>query len=236
MNIPKKINPDNLRDTVIEFRYEAGIAPELVLGCVHCILKDDYKFASLPESPKIDIPAGKGVELSFGLGMGFFVGKEIKLQVTPNVIAFNCINQYLGWSVYSATIYDVLNRLLDGGIIKSFNRINVRYISEFPEVDILKSIKGKVELTETGACGGAMTLRIEKESEVERCFITLSNNVKRKNDEGTASLFDVSVFRSFDGNDIDSLKKQIEGAHMKQKELFFSFLSDNFLHTLNPEY
>lgn len=247
MAIPKKITPDHLKDTIVEIRFDPGVPLDLMSGIALTLLNPlGYNYAPIQNS-NIALEVGQGQQISIGLGdqnrSGFFIKDAIRIQFIGNVIAFNCFEgKYLGWDSYSKTIKDILKLFASRGFIKSFNRVAIRYISEFKDVDILSNVKGCFDLEETPAGLSLQNtiVRLAKEDSSIKAFVTLTNRTKKRLPDGNIieiSLFDVNVFENLTPNsDFNSLVTSLGNVHLKQKEAFFETITEDFKNSLNPEY
>jgi len=247
MLLPKKLNPDNLKDTLIEIRYLQGIQQELMLGFVSSILDPlGYQFISAP-SQNINIAFNNNQQIAFGMGNnngGFFIKDNVRIQFVANQIIFNCMaDKYVGWEKYFQIISDVIRNLFDKNAIKDFNRVGIRYISEFIDIDIYQKIKGTIDISNTGLKLDNSILRLADESDNLKTYVVLTNKAKRISQTPQrqkiieASLVDVNVYESFNPvSDLDVLNNKLNQIHAKEKEVFFGLINDEFLKTLNPEY
>ena len=247
MQIPRKITPDHLKDTVVEIRFDSAIPLDLLAGTALTLLSPlGFIYTPAPNN-NISLGFAQNQQISIGLngpnGSGFFVKDDsIRIQFISNVIAFNCvIDKYVGWSIYSENIRAVLKIFVEKGLIKSFNRISIRYISEFENVEILKNIKGEINIIDTGLGLKDSILRLTKDVENIKTFVTLTNSTKKiiptKNQILDVSFIDINVFETLPLNcQIEIFEEKLEKVHMLQKEVFFSLISENFLESLNPEY
>lgn len=247
MAIPTKITPDNLKDTIVEIRFDSGFPLDLMPGIALTLLSPlGFTYAPI-QNPNIALGMGQGQQISIGLGdqnrSGFFVKESIRIQFIGNVIAFNCFEgKYLGWDKYSKTIKEVINLFISKGFIKSFDRVVIRYISEFRNIDILSNIRGCFGLDETQAGLSLQNsiVRLAKEDSNIKIFLTFTNRTKKGLPDGSTievSLFDVNVFENLAPNsDFNSMVKSLENVHLKQKETFFETITDDFKNSLNPEY
>lgn len=246
MPIPSKITPDHLKDTIVEIRFDSAIPLDLLAGTAHALLIPlGFIYTPAPDN-NISFGLGQNQQISIGLNApnksGFFIKDSIRIQFISNVIAFNClIDKYVGWTVYSQTIKAVFKKFVEEKLFKSFNRISIRYISEFENVEILRNIKGEINISDTGLGLKDSILRLTKDVENIKTFVTLTNSTKRivptENKISEVSLVDINVFETLPLNSqIDVLEEKLERVHLLQKEVFFGLISDNFLRSLNPEY
>lgn len=247
MAIPKKITPDHLKDTIVEIRFNSGFPLDLMPGIALTLLSPlGFTYAPVQNS-NIALGVGQGQQISIGLGdqnrSGVFTKEAVRIQFIGNIIAFNCFEgKYLGWNNYYKIIKDVINQFTVKKFIKSFDRVAIRYISEFKDIDILGNVKGCFGLDETPAELSLQNsiVRLAKENSNIKIFVTLTNRTKKRLLDGSiieASLFDVNVFENLPPNStFDSLMKSLENVHLKQKEAFFETISNEFKDSLNPEY
>ncbi|GAP71888.1 hypothetical protein SAMD00024442_2_48 [Candidatus Symbiothrix dinenymphae] len=248
MQTPHKITPDCLKDTVVEIRYTSSIPRELTLGVAFGLLTPiGFVYNPVPPSnlSGVNISLGPNQQVAVGVGGnggGFFTKGKIRIQLLDNQIKFNCIaDNYVGWNSYIQAIMEVIEQLSTKQVIKNFNRIGIRYISEFKDIEIFKNLKGSIDVEKTGLNLGNAILRLTDESENMKTFITLTNKGKKRLPQTQqiidASLVDINVYENFDLiSDVNMLKAKLNTLHSKQKDTFFSLISDNFIQTLNPKY
>ena len=247
MSLPKKINPDNLKDTLVEIRYSRGITQELMPGFALSVLAP-MGFAYTPAlNQNFNIPLNNNQQIALGwdtYNSGFFVKENVRIQFIPNQIAFNCISdKYIGWSPYFEIITKVIGNLLENNIIQDFNRISIRYISEFKNIDIYQAINGTIDVSNTNLKLDNSILRLVDESNNLKIFVTLTNKAPRisVSPQGQqiieASLVDINIYENFNPiSDFEILKAKLNEVHSKQDEVFFGLIKDDFLKTLKPEY
>jgi uncharacterized protein (TIGR04255 family) len=242
MSLPKKLNSDNLKDTLVEIRYSSDIPQELTLGLVFRMLAP-LGYTYTPANVNISLGESQQVALGFNSNIGGFLIKEnVRIQLISNQITFNCLSdKYVGWESYSRIILEVMDELYKQEVIRNFNRISIRYISEFKNLAIFPNIKGNIDISQTGLKLDNSILRLVDESQNLKIFITLTNKAKRISQNQQivdASLVDVNIFEHFNPpiNELKDLKTKLDIIHLKQKEVFFGLITDDFLKTLNPLY
>jgi uncharacterized protein (TIGR04255 family) len=247
MSLPKKLNPDNLKDTLVEIRYAQGIPQELMLGFASSILVPlDYQYLPVPNQ-NINIALNNNQQIAFGLGSnsgGFFIKDNIRIQFVANQIIFNCLaDRYAGWEKYFQTISYITSVLFDKGAIRDFDRVSIRYISEFKNIDIYQGIKGTIDISNAGLKLDNSILRLVDESENLKTYVTLTNKARRisVSPQGQkiieASLVDINIYENFNPvSDLNILKNKLNQIHTKQKEVFFGLINNDFLDKLNLEY
>lgn len=234
MKIPKKITPDHLKDTVVEVRFDTSVSLDLLAGMASSILKKaGFSYTPLnPNSSSESLNLNKATYLS-----GFFDRDLVKIQFVDNEIAFNCFaDKYPGWKNYSKTIKEILTLLVNEKAIDTFNRIAFRYISEFENVDIFDNVRGNIDLKDTGINLKNSILRLTKDIDNVKIFITTANPINAKTGMPN-SIVDINVFENLPKDaGIKILEEELDKIHLLQKETFFNFVSESFIQTLNPEY
>ncbi len=244
MAIPKKITPDHLKETIVEVRFDSGAPLELMSGIALTLLSPlGYSYIPAPNS-NIAVGLGVGQNQQFSIEQqraGVFNKNFVRVYFSNNIISFNTIqDHYIGWDSYFNAIKEVINIFVTNNFIKSFNRVSIRYISEFDSIDAFKEIDGTISLSkETGFTLDNSIIRLTKEIDTSKVFLTITNKTKKTIDNKSieTSLFDVNIFDSLPPNsNVDILFDSLHKSHKYQKEAFFSIISDDFIKTLNPEY
>lgn len=245
MAIPKKITPDHLKDTIVEVRFISEVPLDVFSGVALTLLyPKGYKYTPPPQSrSSLESPQNQQVSRGFGerAKRGFFVKDSIKIQFIGNTIAFNCFeDKYAGWDNYFSSIKEVVSVFVSNNFIKSFDRVSIRYISEFENTDIFSNIKGCFAIdNEVGFDLQDSILRLTKESGKTKVFMTLTNQIKKKknNNITEVSFFDIHAFVNLPQNaGLEELEEGLTEAHNEQKESFFNILTDDFKESLKPEY
>lgn len=247
MPFPQKLNPDKLKDTLIEISYAQGVPQELLLGVAWSILEPlGYRYLPVPiQNTNMALAGNQQVALGWeGNGGGFFIKDDVRIQFADQQIIFNCLeDKYVGWDKYFQVISDAVAGLFDKEVAKSFTRAGIRYISEFKNIAIYQGIKGVVDFSGAGLKLDNSILRLTDEADNLNACVTLTNKAKRisPSPQGQriveASLIDVTVYENFNPtSDLNILWGKLQQIHTRQKEIFFGLISSDFLSTLNPEY
>ncbi|HYM95465.1 MAG TPA: TIGR04255 family protein, partial [Chitinophagaceae bacterium] len=126
----------------------------------------------------------------------------------------------------------------------NFNRIGIRYISEFANIDILEKIKFNATLPSVKGRVVNSTYRFVFDEDKIFKNIQIASKLpvnailqETKEQVNFVSLLDVDIVRkglNIRGN--DELWYEIDSLHTLEKTTFFELLTDEFLQSLNPEY
>jgi len=247
MKIPQKIYPDRITNAIVEVRYTSKIPFEILVGLFFNALDDTYNYINKlnPTSKNQSEPDQIGIHLSSSQFL--FYNDKIKIQLQPNSIVFNCIKSYILWSNYLPEIEKVLKQLLTTNGIESFVRIGLRYISEYPNIDLQSCIKFSFSFGMPEIQSKTYSFKSEFEYKGNKIVLNLHNKlpVLKNNssnnlpDTQQLTLIDIDVIKSdikFPAQDFQSLISNIDTVHSSEKEIFFKLLNDEFLNTLNPVY
>lgn len=235
-----KITPDYLRDTIVELRYQGALPFSLLRGIFYQELIEDYRLLSnLQPIGAIQLGPQQQVQFS-NTDVLDFASEDIKFQLADGRIVFNSLSDYPGWKQYFPKIKAVLSRLIATGQILHFQRLGIRYISEFPDMEILPKVKVRLKADFTDAEPFNTTIRSEYQIEGHRAVVNIANKVKKQTpeeQEGIFSILDIDVIGQ-PSSDIqtDGLYAEIDHLHTIEKQIFQNLLEPSFLQELNAEY
>ena len=250
MPLPKKISPERIRDAVVQLYFHADIPFEPLIGYLYAALLDaGFSYTNRPVRPNHFLqPGTQALPNTFDIVVApqyFFFNDHIRVQVQDEgSLIFNCMNTYPGWAVYFGQIQQVLRLLLERKIIRNFHRVGLRYLSEFPNIDILENVNFKVELKGLDEPMVSGNFRVEWAREPLRFIVNLASKlpieplvVPMEGKTNFTSLIDIDVIhQNFVEDNPENLFSLIDQVHQNEKEQFFQLLKPEFLETLNPEY
>lgn len=242
MRIPVKITPDRIRDSIVQVFFQSPVPFEALVGIFYlALVKSDWKYTN---SPNQNAPS-KGLLIEFTNNtQHFFLKDPVRFQLhNSHSIIFNCNKNYIGWSQYGIFIQDVLNRIFNTGEVTSFSRIGIRYISEFPDIDILDKIKFKVTFPNDEKLTNSSHRLVFDEGGVIKTINIASKipnikNVVNQTDKTSyISMLDIDIVqKDISITSTQELWHEIDRIHTIEKEAFFGFLLDGFIESLKPEY
>lgn len=249
MKIPKKISPDRIKDAIVEVKYTSKIPFEVALGMFYNSLDETYMYTNR-HIGKQQIPSAlpsnllEKLEIQFGNRASFYNDK-IKIELQPNSIIFNCLNDYISWDIYKIEIEKVLSQLSKAAVIEVFIRVGVRYISEYPDIDLKDCVKFSFTFGMPAIVSDSYSFRSEFKQDNLRIILNLNNKLpvlSPKNSTNQLSITPVSnididvIMENITVSDYNELLKSIEITHSKEKDVFFNLLNEKFLASLNPVY
>jgi len=236
MKLPKKITPCPIIEAVVEIRYETRIPSEAIFGVVFNSFKDIF-----PKEP-IKLPILQLPEKIRNNDPFLLYKPHHRLsddtyffQIGPRAISLINTGEYVGWDSFSSKIKECFSKLIKLKIIKKTERFGLRYINFFKDIDIFEKINFKIVLNQKELSGNKIFIKTSLKSDKFIRQLQVSNNSKNKDNKG--STIDIDVYFDENGETtLDEITKVIESAHIKEKELFFELLNDEFLKEFNPEY
>ncbi len=227
-NIPVKISPDRIKDSIIQLFFESDLPIVPSIGYFHSFLSSrGYQYVD--QNFEIDNSDKKEIKIFDHL----FINSEkgIKSQVQPNFILFNCLEKYNGWTNFSKEIIECVESLMEGKIFTKINRIGIRYISEFPDNNIFDKVKLKYECDMFSDKEDIIKINFERQFEDKKILLNLKQNKVQ------SATIDVNIIK--ENLSIDSVPLFVtilEQIHILEKRTFFSLLTDEYLESLNPIY
>lgn len=250
MQLPIKITPDRIRDSIVQVSFNTNYPFEALIGMLYKPLLDLGFIYTNRVLPK---PRGKsGItavsEQLFEVNVPpqhFFFNDEVKVQLFQNYsFIFNCLGDYIGWDKYISAIKLFIEEARKKIEFSCFNRVGIRFISEFPNIDVFNITNFNLEMQGMSKPLLTGNFKVEWFDNPYNVIVTLAsksslpafNRLDSAQINGV-SLIDIDIIqKDLDLTTEEGLFRIIEDNHLKQKELFFGLLKDEFLRTLNPEY
>lgn len=250
MKIPKKITPDRIRDAIVQVFFKSDYPYELLISYIHKAFIDlKYEYIQIqqpsPVHPTVNNIEGNIISQPISVNLSpLFIDKdhEVRIQLQPTMsINFNIAKKYIGWDKYFEKIKAVLDVLHSNKISISYSRVGLRYVSEFNDMDISNKVKFNYNTSFPNweIKGSVTNLRLEEENKTVILNIALNHPVTNPQNPSLqfVSLIDVDVIQEyFSTTDLNHFLSIINSCHDKQKEIFFSLLTPEFLNELKPEY
>jgi uncharacterized protein (TIGR04255 family) len=244
MKIPVKITPDMILEAIIEIRINPIIPDDAVFGAIFGNLRSEFSGYETLQALQIPEAIRKSDSNLIYAPLYKLQHDDILLQIGPRVITFNNPNKYLGWDALSGHIHNLLEKIFELKIIKSIERIGLRYINFFPDMKILEEANLRVDFPNFKPSPNSHNIRIEyRQDDITTILQVLENATVSQNKTGmnarTGSIVDIDCFKlqnNTDNNDLSNLMSILVKAHQIEKELFFSLLKPDLVKKMNPEY
>jgi uncharacterized protein (TIGR04255 family) len=248
MKIPKKISPDRIKDSIVEIRYSSNLPYEVIIGLLFQSLDESYTYTNRPLGKQLLSAASPNnlqqeITLSLG-GQILFYNDKIKIQLLPQSIIFNCLSNYIGWASYRVEIEKALAQFSKANVFLEYNRLGVRYISEYVKTDLKDCVKFSFTFGMPNISSESYTFNSQFKYKDYRVILNLNNRIPVINQTiqnqsiiTPVSLIDIDVIlENIKIDTFPELVVRLDEAHSGEKEIFFNLLKEEFLSSLNPEY
>lgn len=241
--LPVRLNPDPLVSSTVELRFEPLLDKKAIIGAVYYKLREQFPHSEtivpddLPESLRATNP-------DFGYRPQIRASNEqFQIFLGEQSITVGVVGTYPGWASFAATIEDVFNQVQALQVFGKVQRVGLRYVSffdgnAFPGLKLTLSLPGYdgVQLPSgvfmrlpAPDCEHILQLANFIDYQQASGKVTEAGRVGTVMDIDTMPLQPVTDFFNRPRHWLDLL-------HEAEKTLFYSLLTDEFLHTLNPDY
>lgn len=237
---------ENLTETVVEARIIPN--PDKARDLWAGILSPNFEqlgFTYIPV-PQLNLVQQDRTAIKFTLdndntnsSLNLFVNEQMGVRFVINglIVSFNCAQgKYLGWEEYRKVLIDVLSVFMKLDIAKSFERLMIRYISEY-DFNILDKVK--IEVNPHADCEYQTSeISLSRSDNNIDSYITISGLKERvsknKKEKRVTSLFDVNVFERLKDNatSIEDVCISLDNIHEIEKKSFFGLLKEDFIETI----
>lgn len=237
--LPKKISPCPIIEATIELRFSSAILPDAIFGIIYQEFKDEFS-GKAGKLPILQLPeAIRSIDPSLKYQPYYkLVAGNLIFQIGPRVASLSNVNDYVGWETFSKKIKDTFSKLQTLKIIKSVERLGIRYINFFKE-DIFNNINVSIVLNGKPLETLKTTLKAEIQEDNFINVLQIANRARVKVQDGTltGSVIDINtISKDIEGSFFEGMESLLEKGHNFEKVLFFSLLKKEFLSALNPEF
>lgn len=236
VDVPRKITPCPIKEAVFEVRFNPALPEDAVFGVLYTFFKKEFtKFETLPIMQLPNSIRAQDNNLKYAPHYRCSVGNFI-LQIGPRVVSFININEYVGWDVFYTKIEEVASKINESNVASELERIALRYINSFPDLNIYEKSNFHIALEEAPLSPNKLNITtiIKDDIGFRRLAVANDATFETKGREGSGSIIDIDSVVTL--NSDSSLKEAIIYAHQKEKELFFKILDKEFLKGFDPEY
>ncbi|TAE25520.1 MAG: TIGR04255 family protein [Candidatus Kapaibacterium sp.] len=238
VKIPKKISPCPIANATVEFRFSTDWGETQLFGEFYSRLKDHYpQFEELPirQIPQHILQKDEALRYQ---PYYQFAAPSLMVWLGAQVVSFTNSYPYIGWEAFRPKCLDVWNILNELGAIREIERLGLRYVNVFEEVEIFSktSISPTLNLDFSGFTQKTSYFRTSFRRDAFGCLLQVSNELAELQQHRTASLIDIDISLEKEHLHNSTLIDTLDLAHTIEKELFFGLLQPAFLNTLNPEY
>jgi uncharacterized protein (TIGR04255 family) len=236
-DLPQEINPCPIKEAVFELRFKTDFPGDAVFGIVFNKFKNEFNNTA-SQLPVMEIPTivrNQDPNLKFAphykMEEDFF-----NMLIGPNVISLVNIKEYVGWKLYKNKIIDVFSGLQDIELIKHIDRLGLRYINIFPNLNIFDKSSITISLDNAPLTSPAINLSTQliNNNVTSTTRIISGAQAKISNEVISGSIVDIDS--SVNDASPDNFSDLLDKVHDEEKKLFFKIIGQDHLETLNPKY
>lgn len=239
--IPIKIDPCPIDRAFFEVRFVSDVASEIP-GMIYSRIREDYE--KMPRSPVAQIPEelrDRDPNLRF-LPTDNYQSESFVLGLGNHSANLSTHSfRYPGWSGFLPEIQNILEILLNAGILREVERFGLRYVNFFPNENVWPRLKLKVTLDGSSLPDGNLYLRNQIREKGLESMTQVGYPAYRSEgaagQPGSGTVIDVDVSTQEVTLEASSGWHEIvKSLHDLEKRSFFALLSQEFLESLNPHY
>ena len=174
MKIPKRLAIIPIIDAIAEVRFSTGVPSDAVIGLVYSKLQDIFGRPENLPILQIPVPLRENDPNLMYQPCYKFKTKGNVLLVGPRAVAISTY-PYVDWATAAPLICGVLSRLNDVGLFDRIERIGLRYINLFENMNILDQSTLVFEVRKASIAHQSVTLRTETTSGDFKVVTNISN-------------------------------------------------------------
>lgn len=235
--LPKTLKKCPIIETNCELRFATTLPDDAVFGVLYQTLVPIFGKLQPTPFPIINIPEAVRKSDPHLKYQAYYQISDnaMTILIGPRCIAFSNHKPYVGWSSYQSYITRAIDLISKIDVIRTIERIGVRYINYF-DYPILDKTKIALTLNELRLSNQEISFHtmINKDGFLVNLNVTnntgisINGSIPKK-----ASMIDIDVSKS-ESLMISDVSKIMEEAHIIEKEQFFSLLNPEFLASLEP--
>jgi len=234
--LPSSISPSPIAEAIFEIRFSSNIPNDAIFGILYNEFKNEFPIVE--NLPILQIPEAlrsQDLNLKYAPHYRLPIDKYI-LQIGPSVFSLSNVDNYVGWSVFSHMITDCYNKLLNSGVVDMKERVALRYINLFQEINIFKNITLCVSLPGITLSENPIhfIVDIPIDNGGHKCIVANHVQAVINGKEIIGSVIDVDTHVLPDAS--ETFEASLEYLHTEEKKLFYKILSEDYLKNLNPRY
>jgi uncharacterized protein (TIGR04255 family) len=244
--IPKRLKQNPVLESIAEVRFISSLPPETIIGLVYENVKD--KFGEPKSLPILQLPAAlreKDPKLKYQACYRFEKPGNV-LLVGPYIIALSTA-PYSDWPATTPLLSELLTKFHKIKLLQSVERIGLRYVNFFENLNIFNHITLSIEINEQSIAERSIVLRTEAKV---NGFTVITNvtNAAVANTAGSSttgqtkhgSILDLDIVKECPELRGDSIPMELlrlfTEANKFADDAFFGLLKEEFFSKFEPEY
>ena len=234
--LPKKISPCPIIEAIFEMRFDSELPEDAIFGVLYSKFRNKYK--KVEQLPILQLPQvvrAQDQNLIYVPHYKLSSGNTI-IQIGPKVFSLANVGEYVGWDEFSEQIQRAHKEVEDTKVVSNLNRVALRYINIFEDINILTTTNFKAYLGEVKLNNEKINFSAEMPSKKSISQLKIINSAEAiiSGRQIKGSIIDIDSV--VNPKDFNSFLSAIEYSHTEEKALFYKVLGEQFIKTLNPEY
>ncbi len=236
MTLPVKINPCPITEAVIELRFEPSVERDAVFGILYQKLKGTYS-DSVEKTAILQLPQQLRDSDPDLIYQPYYRLKRENFitQIGPNVVSVSATGEYPGWQTLKDEFVRVFGFVKASDVASSYSRFALRYINNI-KGDVTDKMKWVISLGGKDLTKLPLSMTsVITDGQVSSTF-RFRNDMKDKAGD-RLSVIDIDSVLNAPVLDFEErIDEYLDIVHLSEKEIFFSSLTEEYIHSLNPEY
>lgn len=239
MALPKRITPCPIVEAIVELRFQSQIPPEAIFGIIYNIFIS--KFTKLEKLPILQIPEAirrQDPQLAYQPHYKF-ISDTFTFQVGAKVLSLSNPGTYVGWDKLSSQLIETFKEIQKLNFIKQVERLGIRYINFFENLNIYNNITLSVEMNGVPLDSEQLLTRAELKRGNFLGVLQIASNtnlaqINKPPKKG--SVIDIDISQQIKDDFFKGMDDLLKEGHEEEKKLFYGLLKDDFLKNFKPEY
>ncbi|MDM8568357.1 TIGR04255 family protein [Thiotrichales bacterium HSG1] len=236
MNLPKRISPCPIIEAIFEIRFDSKLPEDAIFGIFYNKFQDKYqKVEQLPILQLPQVVRTQDMNLIYAPHYRL-LNENMNIQIGPKIFSLANVGEYIGWDNFLEQIQETYEKVEETGVLSNINRISLRYINFFKNVNIIMDTSFKASIGDEILNNEKINFIAEISSgkSIQNLKIINSAEVVLSEKKIKGSIIDIDTAVNL--TDFENFLSAINYAHDKEKMLFYKVLGEQFINTLNPEY
>src|SRR6266542_3852573 len=177
MRIPRRLARNPIVDAIAEVRFSSNIPNDAIIGLVYTNLRGE--FGKPEDLPILQIPAAlreKDPNLRYQACYKFTKPGNV-LLIGPHNVALSTY-PYSDWGAASPLLNQILSRLHSVGLFERIERIGLRYVNFFENLNILDHSTLTLNVRNVSLARESITLRTETHSKEFTVITQIANRAR----------------------------------------------------------
>jgi uncharacterized protein (TIGR04255 family) len=239
MTLPKRITPCPIVEAIVELRFESRIPPDAVFGIIYNALIS--KFAKIEKLPILQIPEEIRTTDPQLVYQPYYklISDNFTFQLGAKVLSLSNPGTYAGWDKFAGQLIETFKVIQKLNFIKQVERVGIRYINFFENLNIYNNITLSVEMNGVPLDSEQLLTRAELKRGNFLGVLQIASNTNLavlNKPPKKGSVIDIDISREIKNDFFSGMDILLKEGHEEEKKIFFGLLKDDFLKKFNPEY